>query len=200
MRCHKNHFEVLHGGTEENKELKKPSGEKSEWNYTDVSKLVVRSRPLHLDVRFKKFDRLRLCTAEIQSVVCELVFRCKCEVEFEDGPMPRFSHDVSKNGLIYKISHNKDESYKAFRRSTQKREVVSAFTASVEDEKTQQALKKQDENLDELEDVVHDLQDLGLTLNKAIDQDIETVDRISKKTEDSKHRVAQTNRRVENML
>lgn len=71
---------------------------------------------------------------------------------------------------------------------------------SVEDDKTQQALRKQDQNLDELEDVVHDLQDLGLTLGNAMDQDIETIDRIKHKTDDSKHRLAETNKRVEKML
>jgi len=47
------------------------------WQYEDVLELVVRSRPLHLDVRFgAKLPRFRLVSSYIQPIVNELYFRC----------------------------------------------------------------------------------------------------------------------------
>lgn len=55
--------------------MAKASSGKSEWLYSDISCLRVRSRPLHLDVRFEQFERLRLCSAEIQAIVIEFYHR-----------------------------------------------------------------------------------------------------------------------------
>lgn len=111
-RFHKNVFEVIGSGgkgrEEEEVEKNPDTKSKHEWKYTDIEKLVVRSRPLHLDVRFKQMERLRMCTAEIQTVVCELYYRSHCQVEFEDGPLPRFSYNVEKRGLSYKINKNRE--------------------------------------------------------------------------------------------
>lgn len=48
---------------------------KSEWLYADIACVRVRSRPLHLDVRFHKYERLRMCSAEIQAIVIEFFHR-----------------------------------------------------------------------------------------------------------------------------
>jgi hypothetical protein len=84
---------------------------------------VVRARPLHLDIRFSpqsKLDRVRLCSAEIQSIVIELYHRSKdlnhqITVIFEEGPMPRFLYKQERSELIPKLSELREETFKSFR-------------------------------------------------------------------------------------
>lgn len=68
-------FSVLDGGVEENGPMAKALSGKCEWLYSDIDCVRIRSRPLHLDVRFHKFERLRLCSAEIQAIVIEFYHR-----------------------------------------------------------------------------------------------------------------------------
>ena len=88
----------------------------ADYQYEDISSVVIRARPLHLDVKFQVFPRLRLCSAEIQTVVVELHARAeKAKIIFENGPMPRFLYDMPRHELMPRISRERIASMKSFR-------------------------------------------------------------------------------------
>jgi hypothetical protein len=76
--------------------------EKSSWFLHDIVELVVRSRPLHIDVRFGgKHDRVRFMTSQIQVCVNEFWLRSqrKVIVIFEPGPMKPFKYGFERAHL-----------------------------------------------------------------------------------------------------
>eukprot|EP00008_Paramoeba_atlantica_P005061 CAMPEP_0201481174 /NCGR_PEP_ID=MMETSP0151_2-20130828/5479_1 /ASSEMBLY_ACC=CAM_ASM_000257 /TAXON_ID=200890 /ORGANISM="Paramoeba atlantica, Strain 621/1 / CCAP 1560/9" /LENGTH=509 /DNA_ID=CAMNT_0047863245 /DNA_START=118 /DNA_END=1647 /DNA_ORIENTATION=+ len=63
-----------------NEETKNQIGEFS-WSYEAVQFIVVRTRPLHLDIHFEeKIPRFRLASSYIQAIVNELYLRCVAKV------------------------------------------------------------------------------------------------------------------------
>ncbi len=113
-------FSVLDGGDDEEQPVAASVKERCEWKYDDIETVCVRSRPLHLDVRFgAKFERLRLCSAEIQSVVIELFHRApNAKVVFEPGPMAPFLYRLPRASIVPRLVRLREDTLKSFRDSS----------------------------------------------------------------------------------
>lgn len=193
--------DVIHKRDQQQQEDKKHNKD-DEWRYDQVDHMVVRSRPLHLDVIFSgnSVPRLRLCCAEIQAVVIELYQRTgkrAHSVVFEEGPMPRFAFAMERANIMPRLRRYRESTWKSFRDVSRG---PSAFALAMEDEEVRDQLLQQDAALDQIEEVARDLQDMGKTIGKVAEEDQETLKRLAEKTDKTQHDVTRINARVERLL
>jgi hypothetical protein len=113
-------FSVLDGGDSEEQPMAISAKERSEWKYSEIEEVRVRSRPMHLDVRFGgKASRFRLCSTEIQSIVIELYHRTpNLRVVFEPGPMKPFLYQLPRTVIVPRLVSLRTDMLNTFRDSS----------------------------------------------------------------------------------
>jgi len=181
----------------------------------EIEHIVVRSRPFHLDVRFAaNKPRLRIMTAVLQGVVNEFSLRLqqlgmytRHKIRFEAGPMPVFDFGFESISRIFHYTHKQAHQVSFSRKKASTTNPFmrlekgpSEFATSMQDDAARNKLLQQDKDLDDLGDVVHDLMEIADTVNKTVDQDMETLDHIAQKTEHTHSRINDTNVRITKLL
>lgn len=174
---------------------------KGAWFYRDVQDVVVRSRPLHLDIHFKGLPRVRFVTAHVQRVVNELWLRTQrtLVVTFEPSPMKPFPYKFGARKLVESMRASASSSANPFmvRTSTFSNAAPSAFVAGQKDGALKEALLLQEGHVDAMGDNIKVLHEMALTIGKTADEDIQQIGRISNKTDHVQTKLDHTNSRVE---
>eukprot|EP00211_Chloroparvula_japonica_P002989 CAMPEP_0119125374 /NCGR_PEP_ID=MMETSP1310-20130426/4671_1 /TAXON_ID=464262 /ORGANISM="Genus nov. species nov., Strain RCC2339" /LENGTH=505 /DNA_ID=CAMNT_0007115435 /DNA_START=145 /DNA_END=1662 /DNA_ORIENTATION=- len=169
------------------------------WTYDMVKYLVLRARPLHLDVRFRdQSPRLRLMACCVQAVVNELYLRTLSRrkdilVLFEPNIKP---FDYGSYALaLHLVPSTKDNpggaTYKAHK------QVGTADLLSDDvSEDTKRDVREAEKNMEEVYDLACDLEKIGEIMEKNLVDTTEQMKRIDKKTKAETQRVQGLNTQV----
>eukprot|EP00005_Dracoamoeba_jomungandri_P001206 CAMPEP_0174250716 /NCGR_PEP_ID=MMETSP0439-20130205/801_1 /TAXON_ID=0 /ORGANISM="Stereomyxa ramosa, Strain Chinc5" /LENGTH=503 /DNA_ID=CAMNT_0015330857 /DNA_START=27 /DNA_END=1534 /DNA_ORIENTATION=+ len=170
-------------------------GEKSpkkgfNWAYDRVDKVVCRARPLHLDLRFLREERFRLCSSYIQPIVNEFFFRVpSCNIIFEPG-VPEFDYGSEK---IVVTSHSREGDGVAF--FGVKKSTADILGDDV-DEDVKQAVRRQEAHVEEIGNLVGEMGQLGIAMGHELDRQIEQLHRVQGKVESGNERIYKNTVRV----
>jgi len=162
-----------------------------------VKYIVMRARPLHLDVRFKdNSPRFRLMTSNIQAVTNELCIRCsmrenKPSVLFEPNARP---FDFNSYYLTLEVMVGKDGSGNRF---VARKAVGTADLLSEQvDDETKKKVRQAEANMEKVYDLSCDLEKIGTTMESTIAAQTDQIGRIAEKTQSANQRVASQNQQV----
>lgn len=180
-------FSVLNEG------MKKIRG--MSWQYEDVNEIVVRSRPLHLDLRFgTKSPRFRLVSSFIQPIVNEFFFRCpEAKVVFE----PCLCHFEYGSDRIQVSTVSRAQGGGAF--FSVKKSTADLLSDEVPVE-VKMAVRKQDEDLDQISYLVGEMGQMGIAMGVELERQTEQLGRVTNKVEYANERLHNANNRIERQL
>lgn len=165
------------------------------WQYEDVLELVVRSRPLHLDVRFgAKLPRFRLVSSYIQPIVNELYFRCtETKIMFEPG-LRKFDYGDDR---IEVSTMSREQGGGAFFGIKKGTADLLSDEVSVE---VKMAVKKQDEDLDQITHLVGEMGQMGIAMGVELERQTEQLGHLTGRVEYANERLHGANNRLERQL
>jgi hypothetical protein len=165
------------------------------WQYEDVQELVIRSRPLHLDVRFgAKFPRFRLVSAYIQPIVNELYFRCtETKIMFEPG-LRKFEYGDDR---IEVTTMRREQGGGAFFGIKKGTADLLSDEVAVE---VKMAVKKQDEDLDQITHLVGEMGQMGIAMGVELERQTEQLGHLTGRVEYANERLHGANNRLERQL
>lgn len=157
------------------------------WTYQDVSQVVVRARPLHLDVRFKtsRNNRFRLCSAFIQAVVNEMVLRTTARVVFEPGT-ETFDYGSRKIVIRSKITDNDGPGGAVFFGVVHNTSDLISKTAHKD---IKEALVQQEGDVDHIAHNLKDLRSIAETMSDELDRQLNQLDHISTEVASARQRI-----------
>uniref|UniRef100_A0A7S4PKW0 Synaptosomal-associated protein 47 n=1 Tax=Paramoeba aestuarina TaxID=180227 RepID=A0A7S4PKW0_9EUKA len=174
-------------------------------DYVDITDIIVRNRALHLDILFKKDQKVRLVTSHIQCIVNELYLRC-CEKQqkkdnydgvniwFEPGAhlfdygSYTLALDMSKRG--------QDGEEERFLGARQKISIADLLSDEVDDE-TKGKVREVEENMKYINDAALELEEIGKLMAERLDLQNSQLERINDKTHQNNEMLKDQNKRVE---
>jgi len=192
----------------------------AQWTYTQIASIVMRARPLHMDVRFKDdpqtgkpVPRFRMMTSFCQPITNELFLRSVsvgngAAVLFEPG-IEQFHYGSYKLSLTPTAKDRKGNDTSGFGRAStaqggtavfRKKQKASDLLSANVDEETKRQMDLQEANVDNIISLAGDLQNIAHTMGEELGRGNEQLDRITQRAADATHRVHLNNHRVGNML
>jgi len=167
------------------------------WSYSSVKEIVIRSRPLHLDIRFGK-DRFRLASSLIQAIVNEFYFRVDvCSIIFETG-IKKFDYG---SDVIVAVSTSRNEltgsaggAYFGVKKDT-----ADLLSDNV-GEDVKQALRQQDRNVDQIRYLVGEMGNMGIAMGTELERQNEQLGRVTGRVDQASERLHNANNRIERQL
>lgn len=180
------------------------SPQKYNYNYSTITKVIMRARPEHMDVRFNDGSRVRLMSSFLQILVNEFSLRLlgQLKVDFEAGSR---KFDFGKPGLSEKVkikeSEAKQSNASGFVRGGRGKPVsVSEQLSTNVDDSTKKQIQQVEQNLDLISLGLRDLDVMARQIGTTTDTQNEQLDYINDLVEVGDQRVKKLNRRVENQL
>lgn len=201
LRFHPEHFEIFDW---EKQAVIKPLS----WTYRSIEEIIMRARPLHMDIRFgKEILRFRMMTSACQAITNELFLRCvshrhEPEVIFEPN-IPPFDYGSYKLALVPAKKTDTDTPtniYTAGNSQLIKAAKASDILGKDADEKIKADFDLQASHIDSILEVAGDLQSLAGAMGDEIDRSAQDLDSLGVRTGEAVHRVHHSNFRVKKML
>eukprot|EP01097_Dermamoeba_algensis_P003008 TRINITY_DN2212_c0_g1_i1.p1 TRINITY_DN2212_c0_g1~~TRINITY_DN2212_c0_g1_i1.p1 ORF type:complete len:473 (+),score=122.95 TRINITY_DN2212_c0_g1_i1:216-1634(+) len=172
------------------------------WDYVVIDKIVIRSRPLHIDVRFQKnLPRFRFMTSFPMQAVNELYMRSEippAAVIFEPSPVPPFPFGhplLSKINIVSRNEAAENASWRANRQNKKTSDVLAGMIS----EETARDLDKQDEDLEQIGFALNDIHGIAKTMGGELDRQNEQLGRVETKLDSTNVRVKVSNRRIDHI-
>jgi len=165
------------------------------WEYTSVQEVVIRSRPLHLDIRFgPKVPRFRLVSSYIQPIVNELYFRCtEAKVTFEPC-LRKFDHGSERIEITTMSRDKGGGTFFGLKKGTA--DLLSDEVAP----EVKMAVRKQDEDLDQITYVVEEMGQMSIAMGVELERQTDQIGRLTNKVEHANERLHNANNRIERQL
>ena len=178
------------------------------WPYNSIEQVIMRARPLHIDVRFSKdTPRFRLLSSACQAITNELLLRSighrhEPEIVFEPN-IPNFEYGSYKLCLV--PSSKKDAApstnvYTAGTSQVMKSTQASAVLSRKADQQLKDDFNTQAQHVDGILDIAQDLQAIALTMGEELERSNAELERLAGRTGEAVHRVHHSNFRVKQML
>ncbi|KAL6062727.1 hypothetical protein QOT17_011171 [Balamuthia mandrillaris] len=168
-----------------------------QWRYDSVDRVVVRSRPLHLDIRFLKQDRFRICSSYLQAIVNEMYLRvATCQVVFEAGAK---SFDYGDPSLVIATKKSRDDGGGGSAFFGVRKQAPDLVSDNVSQE-VKQALQEQQDDLDQIEMLVGEMGGMGVTISTELDRQNQQLDRVTGRVISANERLHNNTNRIEKML
>eukprot|EP01087_Luapelamoeba_hula_P010866 TRINITY_DN2898_c0_g1_i1.p1 TRINITY_DN2898_c0_g1~~TRINITY_DN2898_c0_g1_i1.p1 ORF type:complete len:409 (+),score=67.66 TRINITY_DN2898_c0_g1_i1:471-1697(+) len=174
------------------------------WAYDSVDKVIARARPLHVDVRFVKQERLRIASSFVQAIVNELHFRVPaCSVEFE---MEERRFDYGDDSIVISsmarveslggttpgaTSSPSGGTYFGVKKGT-----ADLLSDNV-GEDVRAAVQKQDQNLKQVGYLVEEMGQMSLAMGQELDRQNQQLSRVSDRTMQAQERIHNTTNRID---
>jgi len=166
------------------------------FSYDDVEKLVIRARPLHLDLRFFKTDRFRLASSFIQAIVNEFYFRVpNSKVEWETDAARKF--DYGDEAIVISTKPREDgvvgggTAFFGIKKST------ADLLSDDVDEEVKQAVRQQESHLHEIGMVVGEMGQMSIAMGTELDRQNVQLVRVTDRVEKANERMHNTNNRID---
>ena len=168
------------------------------WDYQLVKCVVLRARPLHLDVRFcDATPRFRLMSSNIQAITNEICIRCAMAdrkapmVYFEPNARP---FDYNSYFLTLEVMGGKDGG--ATKYVARKAVTTADLLSDQVDDDTKRKVRKAEENMEKVHSLACDLERIGDVMGETITDQTRQLERIGEKTQSANQRVASQNQQV----
>mmetsp|Transcript_16941 Transcript_16941/g.26404 ORF Transcript_16941/g.26404 Transcript_16941/m.26404 type:complete len:465 (-) Transcript_16941:101-1495(-) len=185
------------------------------WRYTDFKYIILRARPLHVDLRFwDNRTRFRMMTSHVQAITNELFLRCTDAVKkkqflsegeekgggpvrvlFEPNARP---FDFGSYFLTLEVVSGGKEGEEEGKRVVARKNagMVSLLGDNVDDE-TKKNVRRAETNFDQIYDRAIDLEKIGEVMEGTLVDQTEQTIRISEKTTRANERMKDQNEKVQ---
>ncbi|MDP2435658.1 MAG: Qb-SNARE protein [archaeon] len=175
------------------------------WPYSKVEQIVLRARPLHIDVRFSnELPRFRMLTSYTQGITNELFLRSvvvghEPEIIFEPN-IPEFDYGSYRLSLIRVTSIDRDPNNPFTAGSSQfvKKAQASDILVGVTQE-TRDAYDRQARQVEETSEICDELISLARAIGTEADASLHKIDGLSKDTIAATERVHRQNFNVKDI-
>lgn len=154
------------------------------YSYVQVSSIIMRARHQHIDIRFHDgTERFRCCTSFVQAVVNEIVLRTKPgQVTVVHEPGTKQFQYGSLAIRDQTLQASRDDTWSAEGGFFQAPKSDTAKLVSNAPNEVKQQLKKQDEQINALTDVVTDFTAINKAQKNELEREIDQLDKIHEKT------------------
>jgi hypothetical protein len=178
------------------------------WRYEHVLMVIMRARPLHMDIRFQEpTPRFRLMSSYLQAITNELVLRTgpnQAKVIFEPS-VKRFQFGSFKVSDATAIGRGRNADANGggggggsgFRPNHIKASDLLSNNASSE---VRAAVDQQEEDLHAISNVLDDLGAIANGMSSTLDDQIRQIDRITKKVDDTASHMHNTTYRAKALI
>lgn len=181
------------------------------WAFDRLESLIIRTRPLHLDIRFKgNIPRFRLCSSYIQGIVNEIFLRTKIDsknVIFENGALvfhygnPIYSHLKGKKETSSSSSTSSNIlGTGGFTKSAKPKSNLSQTVFKDASEDIKREIDEQEEDLDELDNMLGNLNAMASTMGSELDRQNKQLDRVNERTDLANTRIQNVNKKIDKKL
>jgi len=174
------------------------------WEYAQIKFLVMRARPLHLDVRFRdNSPRFRMMASRIQAITNELVLRSNSAKKRKNEEPARVLFEPNSRRFDYGSYFLTLEVIRLRDGTTQivakKATGTAALLSDEVDDTTKRKVEQAEANMKQVHGIAEDLEKIGKTMGETLDDQNKQIDRIHNKTTRAKDRVENQNRAVQDI-
>ena len=154
------------------------------YGYVQVASIIMRARHQHVDIRFHDgTDRFRCCTSFVQAVVNEIVLRTKPgQVTVVHEPGTKQFQYGSLAIREQTLQASRDETWSAQGGFFQAPKANTVKLVSDAPDEVKARLKKQDEQVNQLNDAVTNINAMNKAIRTEAEREIAQLDKIHDKT------------------
>jgi len=171
------------------------------YTYESVDKIVMRARHEHMDIRFNNGKpRFRLMSSYLQIITNELVLRCKDDQEIQvlfEPTSEKFEYGNPK--ITVQPSTKRRNVTSGFFRIESQTKTSSLLSDDV-DEQTKKDMDETDVNLDQISNMLGNLHDMNLTINRVVGEQTGQLDRIIERTDEANDRIKKQNKDMDKLM
>eukprot|EP01100_Stratorugosa_tubuloviscum_P006112 TRINITY_DN2650_c3_g1_i1.p1 TRINITY_DN2650_c3_g1~~TRINITY_DN2650_c3_g1_i1.p1 ORF type:complete len:498 (+),score=222.53 TRINITY_DN2650_c3_g1_i1:130-1623(+) len=167
------------------------------WSYDFIEQLVMRSRPQHMDIRFKQnAPRFRLMSAFLQGITNELVLRCPdAKIAFE----PNSKKFQFGSFAISEKTFNLSARAALMNGNSETATKTSSLLSDNASPEMRAILDQQDKDLQIVSSVVSDLSGITTAIGTEVRRQNEQLDKVTGRVDEANNRMLRSNQRMNNL-
>jgi len=172
--------------------------------FKEIQEVIVRTRPEHMDIRFKSpktlKDRFRLMSSYNQIIVNELYYRTsgKIKVEFEEGSTS-FDYGIEKISMAPPMPRKEVEKG-FFYRGNNPTFKTSTLLSEGASQEVKNQLDEVDADLTQISKILGNVYDMNAGIGKEIDIQNEKLARINKRVDQATDRIQSSNLQINTII
>jgi len=174
------------------------------YKYSEISDIVLRTRPEHLDIRFnpprQHKERFRLMSSYNQIIVNELYYRMNGTPKISFDPGSTVFQFATADISIQAPAPRKEVKNGFFIQSNNPGFKTSSLMGDDVSQSVKDDLDTVDNHINEMSSILSNVYDINVTMGREIDRQNEQIERVSGRVEDADQRVNNSNLRINKII